>query len=278
MVFSQKKITQIGNETIESLEPSPTETLQPLDQWPKAVEAPLTMTMAVPGPEKSEGSSQRMSWLGLGAWSSSNHSSLSLCFFWSVESCFAIYSASDSYPIHRLARAALLPFFWPQGKVTSDFRLSSLANGHPWPAGLLPRLEWLAGRKWRPQEKQWPKKDVQQIGKMPLDPMWIVMLIIPNWKVPYKRITLVLLLLSLLLFTFTVTASVTITYYYQHDQGPERRAWRILAFTLTSFPGKIREVEVSLSKVKRKVLRELRLFNVHRHFIDTNQHHIRFHV
>lgn len=182
MSFSQKKITQIGNETIESLEPlepSPTQTLQPLDQWPKAVEAPLTMTMAVPGPEKSEGSSQRMPWLGLGAWSSSNHSSLSSMFFFlSVESCFAIYSASDSYPIHRLARAALLPFF---------------------PAGLLPRLEWLAGRKWRPQENQWPKKDVQQNWQMPLDPMWIVLLIIPNWKVPYKRIILVLLLLSLLL-------------------------------------------------------------------------------
>lgn len=60
MFFSQKMITQIGNETIESLEPleplepSPTQTLQPLDQWPKAVEAPLTMTMAVPGPEKSD--------------------------------------------------------------------------------------------------------------------------------------------------------------------------------------------------------------------------------
>ncbi len=40
-------------------------------------------------------------------------------------------------------------------KVTNrDFKLSSLSNGHPWPAGLLSRLEWLAGRKWRPQKKR----------------------------------------------------------------------------------------------------------------------------
>lgn len=154
MFFSQKRITQIGNETIESLEPlepSPTQTLQPLDQWPKAVEAPLTMTMAVPGPEKSDWVKFPKSFIP--------EFYVFFCLLKLLCHLLRIWQLS-----HGLARAALLPFFWPQGKVTSDFRVSSLSNGHPWPAGLLPRLEWLAGRKWRPQEKM-AQKDVQQIGK-----------------------------------------------------------------------------------------------------------------
>lgn len=147
-------------------------------------------------------------------WSSPNHSSLSSMFFFVCWSCFAIYSASDSYPMALLGRRC-----FPSSGLKE--RLLQTSEYHPSPMGTHGLLGCCPGWSGWPGgsedlRKKWHKKTYSKLANAFRSNV--------NSNANHTKLESPLQKDSINItiaipgtITFTVTATVTITYYYQHD-------------------------------------------------------------